>query len=75
MFWRPIQLKGIEDNNGWIRLDEVVNLHEVPLDFYKVLFADGTTGLLKPTTSLVKAMITYKITHYKPIEKELLPIY
>ncbi|KFF24741.1 hypothetical protein [Chryseobacterium vrystaatense] len=68
-FWRPIQLKGIENNNGWIKIEReddfpdedvlVCNINGNKITFFH--------DALKPFGK--------KYTHYQPIEKPKPPIY
>ena len=70
--WRCKSLKGIENNNGWIRIESEADLPEK--EFYKgyntypVNFKCNSYGLYKYYKSK-------EITHYQPIEKPKPPIY
>jgi len=75
---RPKSLQGIENNNGWIKIeseddlpDEIVGLWEVVIDG-KLKFIE----LLKDNKErLYKDFLRDKITHYKIKEHSNLPIY
>lgn len=80
--WRPMELRGIEDNNGWIRIEpDGSNLPESGL--YKVVsmhysepliskFAKGNNTWI-PINTEDRRIIS--VTHYKPIKEELKPVY
>ena len=82
-FWRPIELKGIEDNNGWIRIEPDGSnlpakkdddyLHSEKRD-YKFIYKIGNRIEVVYYNGNKEHFIR-NYTHYKPIEKELLPIY
>lgn len=80
--WRPIELHGIEDNNGWIKIESEIDL---PIDDKGgTLFESGKLFIggnfeqrLKRSSasSLKYYFIQGLITHYKTIEKSQPPIY
>jgi hypothetical protein len=74
-YWRPLSLKGIEDNNGWLSIE----FHGLPNkeDTYWIKDNAGiTTAYFKANKFLYtenhEAITT---THYQPITKPLNPIY
>ena len=85
---RPKSLKGIETNNGWIRIESEEDL---PKDetLFKGIVKEVTGGKTYQLKDNIYYSKTYKVwmyentqhwvdafvTHYKPIEPELLPIY
>jgi len=76
---RPISLSNIEFNNGWTRIEpDGSNLPEKDGN-YKIMTDIGMLNESFPFLRDVEHNYTSwtdgGITHYKPIEKELLPIY
>lgn len=75
--FRPKSLRGIEDNNGWIKIEKVEDLPDY--DTYLVV--------MRKNGSIVKQNIgrwlgethdileVEKCSHYKPIEEEEKPLY
>ena len=78
-FWRCKSLQGIENNNGWIkiqseadlpkeRMHEVILLDEECMEGYRnydvIVFYEVNSRFRKK-----------EISHYKPIEKSKVPIY
>ena len=78
-FWRCKSLQGIENNNGWIkiqseadlpkeRMHEVILLDEECMEGYRnydvIVFYEVNSRFRKK-----------EISHYKPIEKSKMPIY
>lgn len=75
-FWRPKTLQGIEDNNGWTRIESEADL---PTD-ESVKYTTGTLCFdghfeVSHIHFTAKTIRISGGTHYKPIEKELPPIY
>jgi hypothetical protein len=73
-YYRPKSLKGIENNNGWTKVDFIHDLSNRTGISYKSILPDGTIE----TTHNFSARELYnlwKITHYKVIEKDLPPLY
>ena len=77
--WRPKSLQGIENNNGWIKIEseddlpkegmhEVILLDEECMEGYRnydvIVFYEVNSRFRKK-----------EISHYKPIEKSKMPIY
>lgn len=78
----PISLAKLENNNGWIRIKpDGTNLPTDDSVKYRVLIIKGTSKI--PSISEYPYLLEYVISdfnagfisHYKIIEKELLPIY
>lgn len=82
--YRPKVLRGIENNNGWIRIEpDGSNLPEDD-GKYKLCFENNIVQ--ERTYTLAELIYRYQrfksqseiyndLTHYKPITPELLPIY
>lgn len=78
--WRPLSLQGIENNNGWVKIESEEDLPNEEIDYW-VVDSYGDCFICKFDTDY-KAFKGYfhydtngKITHYKPIIKPQLPIY
>jgi len=75
LHWRMSSLKGIEDNNGWIKIESEEDLPKEGDIYYLCgkMFEDGNF--------VIDEMFTYnsidkdKFTHYRPIEQPKPPIY
>lgn len=73
---RPKSLIGIEDNNGWIRIEpDGSNLPDIHIDFIWLRKLDGETKDKFHINGHSKSDIIKGYTHYKPITPELKPIY
>jgi hypothetical protein len=75
--FRPKSLRGIEDNNGWIKIERVEDL---PTNgSYKVILRDsGAITTLDFTLQQIFNDLRYIVelySHYKPIEEEKKPLY
>jgi len=86
-FYRPISLRNIEDNNGWLRIDEVGLPKESCNVFFKEVISEGNTdseihigywynkfGHFLSYDDSEKYLFD-EITHYKIIGKPNLPLY
>lgn len=75
---RPKSLKGIENNNGWIKIESEDDLPKNEYVFW-VIRKDGLGGEMYRKvdyfTDDEKKYWIEKITHYQPIIKPLPPIY
>ena len=69
LYWRPKSLQGIEDNNGWIKLNGLPN--EITNRCSMWIMTKNGIEYLKENEFLP---IGYA-THYKPVEKPKPPIY
>jgi len=67
--WRPISLKGIENNNNWIRIESEDDLPKIP-SFYWC--SDKDNALMQVHYEDIS--VGYH-THYQPIIKPQPPIY
>lgn len=79
-FWRPIQLKGIENNNGWIKIETEEDLPNKPDELFEVGILDGIGCFHHERKRYAGKSIKWMwnkdlITHYQPIEKPKPPIY
>ena len=77
--WRPKSLQGIENNNGWIKIE---NEKDLPKDLtecdyiFKGKIERGIFQCLHFDRPRQGELVEYKsVTHYQPIEKKELPIY
>jgi hypothetical protein len=72
-WFRPKSLAGIEDNNGWIKIESEDDLPKI--DFItQYWFFDGASTWIS-TFTLEMKLGRVKITHYQPIIKPKPPIY
>src|SRR5690606_34580493 len=71
--WRPKSLQGIEDNNGWIKVESEADL---PKDSYNywIFQNDGLIQSMKEY-ELNKKYYNIRATHYQQIEKPKPPLY
>lgn len=81
-FWRPLKLKGIENNNGWIRIEPDGSNLPKNEGSYKTGYFDGGGNFCKDNGLCgIKHLLyrfyerSFKITHYKTIDPVLPPIY
>ncbi len=72
-FWRPIALKGIEDNNGWIKLESEADFPKEK-GIYKWLTKSGFTTTFDFEPSDRDEQFS-RYSHWKPVLIELLPLY
>ena len=76
--FRPISLKGIEDNNGWIKIESEDDLPNKDGLFYLTGFGEVGLGRfceLKKKFKTFNGNVYDGITHYQPIIKPDLPLY
>ena len=76
--WRPKSLKGIEDNNGWIKIKSEDDLKLPDGDYGFILpnQKEVLIGKVRKGETTLNGVITYQgITHYYPIIKPKPPIY
>ena len=72
---RPKSLSGIENNNGWIKIESEADLPRED-GFYNLCNIDKDGYLpAEPLGILITFYNTKTITHYQPIEKPKPPIY
>lgn len=72
--WRPKSLEGLEDNNGWIKIESYQDLPKETGHYWvKRGYEIGINYIIVPE-SLNSGFLAV-LTHYKPIEKTKPPIY
>jgi hypothetical protein len=76
--FRPKSLRGIEDNNGWIKIEKVEDLPTNGI--YQVIHRDSGKIIICPIWNLLNDLkhlqyIVEQFSHYKPIEEEKKPLY
>lgn len=79
-YWRPKTLTGIHNNNGWTRIESEEDLPKDESMRYKVYLEEHNTDHGSPVRFKEGFfydgdLCLFGVTHYKPIEPELLPIY
>ena len=75
-YYRPQSLQGIEDNNGWIKIESEKDL---PINKGEV-FVMSDMGIMTANSNLLSAKEVCQywmqtVTHYQPIVKPKPPIY
>lgn len=76
--WRPISLKGIENNNGWIKIESEADL---PKEKKYLFLIDKKGGFEEKPFEFnpnIKESIRYIMlfsSHYQPIINQLPPVY
>lgn len=77
--WRPISLKGIEANNGWIKIESEADLPKEHMAVFLYESIDGVGfGRWCNLQRIFKTRFgkEYKpVTHYRPITKPEPPVY
>lgn len=72
-FYRPKSLQGIENNNGWIKIESEADLPKEYGSDYWVVF---NGKILQINRNLNNTEFwKHNITHYQPINKPLKPLY
>jgi hypothetical protein len=77
--YRPKSLSGIEDNNGWIKIESESDLPKEESIMYRLgmFLNDGRfhqdSNLCTLTTAI--AALNWNYTHYQPVGKKKEPIY
>src|SRR5215217_5695698 len=82
---RPKSLKGIETNNGWIRIqhdgsnlpddDRILKSSFIVFDITDVEEEDMSCMMRASANGVIQLFKQRRITHYKPIAPELKPVY
>lgn len=73
--WRPKSLQGIENNNGWIRIESEEDLPKDSFNYY-AFCSNGSIMTFNDFEYYKKYIIPeLKVTHYQPIVKPEKPIY
>lgn len=75
--WRPKSLQGIENNNGWIKIESE---NDLPKETIDVFWMDKTQGIICGKYYAINDYDNIKFlienaTHYQPITKPQSPIY
>lgn len=77
--WRHVSLKGIENNNGWIKIESEDDLPKETMctQYHVFKFSNQYKNIIKSFSKIeVKEMWEQEeITHYQPIQKPNPPIY
>lgn len=71
---RPKELSGIENNNGWIKIDETNDCFQLGIDCHFIL-KSGVQGIFIDLDNSEYLTLKNRATHYKIIEKPKPPIY
>ena len=77
-YWRPKSLQGIENNNGWIKIESEADLPKNDDDYW--VMTNIKDDELQQLSNLIVIRClnlekNIKVTHYQPIEKPKPPIY
>lgn len=72
--WRPKSLQGIENNNGWIKIESEADLPKEEITYWALI--GGEIEVVENWEITLSFHNKRTITHYQPIEKPKdLPIY
>lgn len=72
---RPKSLQGIEDNNGWIRVESEEYLPKEGMTYYLICI-DNRPSIHPYNLAQIRSLFTDGfVTHYKKIVKPLPPLY
>ena len=77
-YWRPKSLQGIENNNGWIKIESEADLPKNNDDYWVITNIKDDEVQQLSNLIVIRCLNlekNIKVTHYKPIEKPLKPIY
>lgn len=74
--FRPKSLRGIEDNNGWVKINSEEDLPKIGTDYWVI----NSSNFLIQASFLLDRKVFFKygdidVTHYQPIQKPNPPIY
>lgn len=76
--WRPLELKGIETNNGWIKIESEEDFPTENSGLYFV-YDGNDVGIARMSTILFRCLTSNEVysdvTHYQPIVKPENPVY
>ncbi len=72
-YWRHKSLQGIENNNGWVKIESENDLPKKDCDVF--VFINGRIAQRRFQIDISRLWINKSITHYQPIIKPLNPIY
>lgn len=73
--WRPKSLQGIENNNGWIKIESEADLPKDSTNYWTVTKFDKEPKIRWFNRFFNEYEKDGKVTHYQPIIKPLPPIY
>jgi hypothetical protein len=76
-YLRPLSLVGIENNNGWVKIESEEDLPKKSGDYW-VILNDGRISQYSSYDHediLCKGYMRQQMTHYQPIQKPKPPIY
>ena len=76
--WRPKSLTGIEDNNGWIKIESEADLPKNDDDYWVMTNIKDDEVQQLSNLIVIRCLNlekNIKVTHYKPIENPKPPIY
>ena len=68
--WRPISLKGLEDNNGWTSVKEY-GLPKDQGDYWVIELGKAHTFRFNPNRKESVSAWTKRFTHWKPLDSRL----
>ena len=81
-YWRPKSLNGIENNNGWVRVNNEADLPKFTIQYWVIIkdslikaYYRGSDRWLVDGNDYPKTTDIHGITHYQPITKPKPPIY
>ena len=78
LLYRPKSLQGIENNNGWIKVESEADLPKNDDDYWVMTSIKDDEVQQLSNLIVIRCLNlekNIKITHYKPIEKPKSPIY
>ena len=77
-FWRCKSLQGIENNNGWIKIESEADLPKNDDDYWVMTNIKGDEVQQLSNLIVIRCLNlekNIKVTHFQPIEKPKPPIY
>lgn len=72
--WRPKSLEGLEDNNGWIKIESYQDLPKETGHYWVKRGNDIGVNYIIVPESFYSGFL-HNLTHYKPVEKTKPPLY
>jgi hypothetical protein len=73
--WRPRSLRGVENNNGWTKVESVIDLPHGP-GTYRLIRGDGSEKTVnKKTADFTFLHWRNPITHWKLVTEDDKPLY
>jgi len=73
--WRPKSLQGIENNNGWIKIESENDLPKEKGDYFVCVDGVQPNNNIMHLQQLISLAYDDLISHYQPIKKPQPPIY